>query len=165
MISDYFGRDWSDEMKLSTKGRYGLRAIVDIAVFAETEPAAVSAISERQDISIRYLEQLLSKLRKAGLVRSIRGAQGGYVLSRSAKEISVGDVLRALEGDLTPVDCTELTDTEETCSSSKYCVTKTVWKRINDSIAKTVDAIYLSELADEAKAVQQGKPAERKCER
>lgn len=152
-------------MKLSTKGRYGLRAIVDIAVSADTEPAAVSAISERQDISIRYLEQLLSKLRKAGLVRSIRGAQGGYVLSRSAEEISVGDVLRALEGDLIPVDCTELTDTEETCSGSKYCVTKTVWKRINDSIAKTVDAIYLSELADEAKAVQQGKPAQRKCER
>ena len=152
-------------MKLSTKGRYGLRAIVDIAVFGENEPAAVSAISERQDISIRYLEQLLSKLKKAGLVKSIRGAQGGYVLAGNAEDISVGDVLRALEGDLSPVDCTELTDTEETCSSSKYCVTKTVWKRINDSIAKTVDSIYLDELADEARAVQQGKPAERNCER
>ena len=152
-------------MKLSTKGRYGLRAIVDIAVFGENEPAAVSAISERQDISIRYLEQLLSKLKKAGLVKSIRGAQGGYVLAGNAEDISVGDVLRALEVDLTPVDCTELTDTEETCSSSKYCVTKTVWKRINDSIAKTVDSIYLDELADEARAVQQGKPAERNCER
>ena len=152
-------------MKLSTKGGYGLRAIVDIAVFGENEPAAVSAISERQDISIRYLEQLLSKLKKAGLVKSIRGAQGGYVLAGNAEDISVGDVLRALEGDLTPVDCTELTDTEETCSSSKYCVTKTVWKRINDSIAKTVDSIYLDELADEARAVQQGKPAERNCER
>ena len=151
-------------MKLSTKGRYGLRAIVDIAVFGEKEPAAVSAISERQDISIRYLEQLLSKLKKAGL-KSIRGAQGGYVLAGNAEDISVGDVLRALEGDLTPVDCTELTDTEETCSGSKYCVTKTVWKRINDSIAKTVDSIYLDELADEARAVQQGKPAERNCER
>ena len=123
-------------MKLSTKGRYGLRAIVDIAVFGEKEPAAV-----------------------------IRGAQGGYVLAGNAEDISVGDVLRALEGDLTPVDCTELTDTEETCSGSKYCVTKTVWKRINDSIAKTVDSIYLDELADEARAVQQGKPAERNCER
>ena len=152
-------------MKLSTKGRYGLRAIVDIAVLGEKEPAAVSAISERQDISIRYLEQLLSKLKKAGLVKSIRGAQGGYVLAGNAEDISVGDVLRALEGDLTPVDCTELTDTEETCSGSKYCVTKTVWKRINDSIAKTVDSIYLDELADEARAVQQGKPAERNCER
>ena len=152
-------------MKLSTKGRYGLRAIVDIAVFGEKEPAAVSAISERQDISIRYLEQLLSKLKKAGLVKSIRGAQGGYVLAGNAEDISVGDVLRALEGDLTPVDCTELTDTEETCSGSKYCVTETVWKRINDSIAKTVDSIYLDELADEARAVQQGKPAERNCER
>lgn len=109
-------------MKLSTKGRYGLRAIVDIAVFGEKEPAAVSAISERQDISIRYLEQLLSKLKKAGLVKSIRGAQGGYVLAGNAEDISVGDVLRALEGDLTPVDCTELTDTEETCSGSKYSV-------------------------------------------
>ena len=152
-------------MKLSTKGRYGLRAIVDIAVFGEKEPAAVSAISERQDISIRYLEQLLSKLKKAGLVKSIRGAQGGYVLAGNAEDISVGDVLRALEGDLTPVDCTELTDTEETCSGSKYCVTNTVWKRINDSIAETVDSIYLDELADEARAVQQGKPAERNCER
>ena len=152
-------------MKLSTKGRYGLRAIVDIAVFGEKEPAAVSAISERQDISIRYLEQLLSKLKKAGLVKSIRGAQGRYVLAGNAEDISVGDVLRALEGDLTPVDCTELTDTEDTCRGSKYCVTTTVWKRLNDSIAKTVDSIYLDELADEARAVQQGKPAERNCER
>ena len=87
-------------MKISTKGRYGLRAIVDIALNGERDAVSISSISERQSISVSYLEQLLAKLRKAELIKSIRGAQGGYRLNRPAEEISVGAVLRALEGDL-----------------------------------------------------------------
>ena len=87
-------------MKLSTKGRYGLRAIVDLARFSEEEPVSISSISAREDISEGYLEQLMALLKKAGLVKSIRGAAGGYVLARPAGQISVGDVLRALEGRL-----------------------------------------------------------------
>ena len=87
-------------MKLSTKGRYGLRAMIDLARYSEKEPVSISSIAARQDISERYLEQLVGLLKKAGLVCSIRGAAGGYILARGACEISVGDVLRALEGAL-----------------------------------------------------------------
>ncbi len=92
-------------MKLSTKGRYGLRAFVDIAIYSEKEPVSLAEVAKRQDISISYLEQLMTKLKKANLVESVRGASGGYVLTRKPEEISVGDVLRALEGDLSPVEC------------------------------------------------------------
>ena len=89
-------------MKLSTKGRYGLRAMIDLARYSEEMPVSISCIAARQGLSEGYLEQLVALLRKAGLVKSIRGASGGYVLTRAAKEISVGDILRALEGSLEP---------------------------------------------------------------
>ena len=153
-------------MKLSTKGRYGLRAMVYLADHCERAPVSISAISARQDISVSYLEQLLAKLRKAGLVKSVRGAQGGYVLTREAKEISVGEILMALEGDLTPVNCSELArdeNTEKGCSGSQYCVTKYVWKRINDSIQDTVNNIWLSELVEDSRKIDY-KPFVRECE-
>ena len=128
-------------MKLSTKGRYGLRAMVDIAVYSQDSPVPISAIAERQNISVRYLEQLLPKLKKAGIIKSIRGAQGGYML---------GDILRTLEGDLTPIDCAAFTGDTSTCSGTKFCVTKTVWKRINDSVQQAVDSITLQELMEES---------------
>lgn len=145
-------------MKLSTKGRYGLRAVLDLALNSETEAVALSSIAERQSISISYLEQLIAKLRKAGIVESIRGAKGGYVLARPAEEISVGDILRALEGDLNPVDCAELAgEGEHSCGASDICVTKYVWKRISDSINNAVDTLMLSELVQESREVQAGK--------
>ena len=131
-------------MKLSTKGRYGLRAMVDIAVYSQDSPVPISAIAERQNISVRYLEQLLPKLKKAGIIKSIRGAQGGYMLDKDPKDISAGDILRTLEGDLTPIDCAS------TCSGTKFCVTKTVWQRINDSVQQAVDSITLQELMEES---------------
>ena len=91
-------------MKLSTKGRYGLRAMIDLALYAENAPVSIASIAARQHISESYLEQLIAKLRKANLVTSVRGAGGGYVPGRPVEEISVGDVLRALEGNLDPVE-------------------------------------------------------------
>ena len=137
-------------MKLSTKGRYGLRAIIDLARYSENEPVSISSIASRQDISERYLEQIVGLLRKAELVKSIRGASRGYVLAKDMNEISVGDVLRALEGDLEPVKCMAF-DGEGGCSSSGECVTKYVWQKINDSINQTVDNMKLSELVRESK--------------
>ena len=129
-------------MKLSTKGRYGLRAIIDLAMNGQDGPVPISSIASRQSLSESYLEQLMAKLKKAGLVTSIRGAQGGYFLAKSSDEISVGDILRALEGDINPVDCVALTqDGKLKCKNSSLCVSKYVWKRINDSITETVDAI------------------------
>ncbi|MDD4370992.1 MAG: Rrf2 family transcriptional regulator [Anaerostipes sp.] len=149
-------------MKLSTKGRYGLRAIIDIAEYGEAVPVSISAVSKRQGITVRYLEQLLPKLRKAGFIQSIRGAQGGYVMAKETNQISVGDILRALEGDLFLVDCYEVTGEGEQCQGARFCVTKTVWKKINDSIKDTVDNMYLSDLVEEAKSVHQSESKERK---
>ncbi|MDO4322971.1 MAG: Rrf2 family transcriptional regulator [Lachnospiraceae bacterium] len=142
-------------MKLSTKGRYGLRAMIDLAQYSEEEAVSISSISQRQSISESYLEQLVARLRKAGLVMSIRGAQGGYRLTRPADTISVGDVLRALEGNLEAVECSAHTD--EGCQGADLCVTKYVWQRINESIAKTVDEMMLSQLVEESKKAQKNK--------
>lgn len=139
-------------MKISTKGRYGLRALIDLAQYSEIEPVSISSIANRQGISERYLEQLMTLLKKAGLVKSIRGAGGGYVLARDVSEISVGDVLRALEGNLEPVECAAYEATG--CEAAGGCVTKYVWQKINESINKTVDEMDLKQLVEESKAVK-----------
>ena len=142
-------------MKLTTKGRYGLRAVIDLAKYAKNEPVSLSDVAERQDISISYLEQLMAKLKKAGIVQSTRGAQGGYSLAKNPETISVGEILRALEGSLSPVDCSAVDGEGETeCSASNFCVTKYVWKRINDSINDTVNNMFLSELLAESENVK-----------
>ena len=138
-------------MKLSTKGRYGLRALIDLAQYSGGDtPVSITSISDRQAISERYLEQLIAKLKKAGLVRSVRGAGGGYILAKDIHEISVGDVLRALEGNLDPVECAGLEPDGE-CKAADSCVTKYVWKRINESINRTVDEIRLDQLVEESR--------------
>lgn len=140
-------------MKISTKGKYGLRAMIDLAQYSEQEAVSISSIAQRQKISESYLEQLVAKLKKAGLVISIRGAAGGYRLARPASGISVGDVLRALEGDVRAVICTA--QTEEGCEGEELCVTKYVWQRINESIEKTVDEMMLDQLVAESRKAQE----------
>jgi Rrf2 family protein len=137
-------------VKLSTKGRYGLRAMIDMARYSEEEPVSISSIAVRQGISEGYLEQLVSLLKKAGLVKSIRGAGGGYILARAMDDISVGDILRALEGSLEPVRCAAFYS-EEGCMASDGCVTKYVWQKINESINRTVDEMKLNELVRESR--------------
>ena len=149
-------------MKISTKGRYGLRALIDIAQYSENEPVPISSISARQDISERYLEQLMALLKRAGLIKSIRGAGGGYVLAKDVSEISVGDVLRALEGNLEPVECAAFHE-EESCEAAGGCVTKYVWKKINESINRTVDEIDLKQLVEESKQIQQNLTIQKNC--
>jgi len=144
-------------MKITTKGRYGLRAIVDLAVYSENEPVSIHSIAERQGISDGYLEQLIGKLKRAGLVESIRGAAGGYRLARAPADISVGDILRALEGSLHPIDCPAI-ESEHACANEEAGVTKNVWKKIGDSIEDTVDHISLQELKE------QGRGTKGKCD-
>ena len=139
-------------MKLSTKGRYVLRAMIDLADYSEEMPQSIACIAARQSISDSYLEQLMAKLKKAGLITSIRGAQGGYVLAKPSKEISVGDILRALE-DLSPVNCVGLKG-EQACGGSDTCVTRNVWKRIDDSIQHAVDSIFLDELVEDNRTMR-----------
>lgn len=136
-------------MKLSTKGRYGLKAMFDLAVNYGNEPISLKSIAERQDISEHYLEQLMAILRKSGLVQSVRGAYGGYLLAREPSEITVGDVLRALEGPIGLVDCVLEQDAVE-CLKYHDCVTRIVWEKIRDSIVGTIDSITLEDMYDEA---------------
>ena len=150
-------------MKISTKGRYGLRALIDLAQYSEIEPVSISSIATRQGISERYLEQLMTLLKKAGLIKSIRGAGGGYVLAKEMSDISVGDVLRALEGNLEPVECAAFNQ-QDSCQAAGGCVTKYVWQRINESINRTVDEINLKQLVEESKCVQNSQlSAQMKC--
>ena len=136
-------------MKLSTKGRYGLRAMIDLAVYSEKEPVSIQSIADRQNISERYLEQLMASLKKEGLVKSIRGANGGYQLARPAIGISVGDILRAVT---CPANGEE---GNGGCENADLCVTRYVWQRINEGITHAVDTMYLNQLVEESKKLKE----------
>lgn len=140
-------------MKLSTKGRYGLQLMVDLGVYSKERHVSLKSVSERLGISESYLEQLIALLKRNKLVESVRGAQGGYFLAKPSEEISIGDILRALEGSLAPTECT-CENTKEyhcelTCGVTGKCVTKSVWERIRDGINQVVDGIALKELIDD----------------
>ena len=150
-------------MKLSTKGRYGLRALIDLALNSEEETVSIQSIATRQNISDSYLEQLVSKMKKAGLVKSVRGAGGGYMLAKPTEEISVGDILRALEGNLDAVTC-PANQEDGGCEGADLCVTRYVWQRINDSITQAVDTMMLSQLVEESRKIKdKGQPTAHKC--
>lgn len=137
-------------MKISTKGRYGLRAFIDLARYSEEGPVSINSIAQRQKLSEGYLEQLMAKLKKANLVKSVRGSNGGYSLAKDASEISVGDVLRALEGNMELVSCAAFHDIEP-CGLQKTCVTKYVWQKINESILNTIDEIKIDILVEQSR--------------
>lgn len=133
-------------MKVSTRGRYGLRAMVDIAVNSkDNNCVCLKSTAERTGISESYLEQIISLLKKAGIVQSIRGASGGYILTRPAEDITVGDVLRAVEGPIELVECMSKT---EACASGgcDNCTTKEVWAKLSESVSETADNICLADL-------------------
>ncbi len=136
-------------MKISTKGRYGLRAMVDLAVYSAGDHISLKSIAERQNISEGYLEQVFSTLRKAGLINSIKGAQGGYALADKPERITVGAVLRALEGNLSVID--EKSLEEKTNDKIEDCIREKVWSAINANINDMVDDINLDDLMNEYK--------------
>ncbi|WP_308634701.1 cysteine metabolism transcriptional regulator CymR [Paenibacillus silvisoli] len=123
-------------MKISTKGRYGLTIMMELAAKFGEGPTSLKSIAERNHLSEHYLEQLIAPLRNAGLVKSIRGAYGGYILSRDPQEITSGDVIRILEGPISPVDFTEEDDPAK----------RHLWLRIRDSIAEVLDSTTLADL-------------------
>jgi len=142
-------------MKLSTRGRYGVKAMIDLAVHCENNNCvSLKSIAQRQGISENYLEQLMAALKKAQIVKSIRGAQGGYILNKPCNEISVGDLLRVLEGPLELVDCI-FDSSAQPCGNAncQKCVTKNVWERMSESVTDVVDSITLSELVNDYKKI------------
>ncbi|MCH5281804.1 MAG: Rrf2 family transcriptional regulator [Lachnospiraceae bacterium] len=133
-------------MKISTKGRYALRLMLDLATYNTGEPVSIKDIARRQNISEKYLEQIISALNKAGLVRSIRGAQGGYLLTKPLKEYTVGMILRQTEGDLAPVGCVGEQGAE--CDRRDGCVTVRIYEKINEAVCGVVDNITLADMLD-----------------
>jgi len=137
-------------MKLTTKGRYGVKAMIDLALQGSEEPVSLKSIAERQNLSENYLEQLFAVLKKSDLVKSVRGAQGGYLLAGNPADITIGSILRSLEGSLAPVDCV-LEEDPVKCDKSDSCITKFVWEKIRDSVNSVVDSITLADLIAEYK--------------
>ena len=134
-------------MMISTKGRYALRIMVDLALHDGDEPVSVREIAQRQDISGKYMEQIISVLTRAGLLRSVRGAQGGYHLAHSPQEITVGMILRATEGDLAPAEC--VVQGAESCGRSGGCPSRTVFTKVYNAINGVIDSMTLLELMPE----------------
>lgn len=133
-------------MKISTKGRYALRLMLDLALNNTGEYITIKSIAARQEISEKYLEQIISLLNRAGYVKSVRGAQGGYRLAKDASEYTVGMIIRLTEGSLAPIDCVEENNVD--CSRTNGCVTREVWKEVYDAISNIVDHITLQDLVD-----------------
>ncbi len=136
-------------MKISTKGRYAVTAMFDLAVnYEDGTPVSASEVSERQGISFDYLEQLFSKLRKSGLVKSVRGPRGGYVLTREPSKIRIGDIVRVAEGPIALVDCLI---SKNQCAKSGCCSTKNVWKLLTDKVTEVLDSMTLYDLLVKAR--------------
>lgn len=133
-------------MRISTKGRYALRLMLDLAMNDSGAPIRLKDAARRQEISEKYLEQIISVLNKAGFVRSIRGPQGGYVLQKRPADYTVGMILRLTEGSLAPVECVEYE--QSGCERENNCVTRILWKKMNDAINGVVDTVTLEDLME-----------------
>lgn len=137
-------------MKISTKGRYAVRMMLEFALHPE-ECTNISQVAKRQQLSIKYLEQIVTVLCRAGYVKSMRGAQGGYRLTKTPKEYTVGDILRLTEGSLAPVACLE--DEINQCGRSGCCAALQVWKRLDEAISGVLDHVTLADLVEEQKGI------------
>ena len=137
-------------MNISTRGRYGLRALLEIAVQPQQMPVTIRDISEKQQMSVTYLEQILHRLKKAGLVRSIRGARGGYVLARKGEKITVSQIISALDGPISISHCDLPEMREKSCIGPSACVSRVLWKKLEDLIEGVLSSVTLDDLKKQA---------------
>lgn len=133
-------------MKVSTKGRYALRLMLDIALYEKEKPVRLKEVAKRQELPVKYMENIVSVLVKAGFLKSVRGPQGGYQLTKEPGEYTVGAILRLTEGNMSPVDCLETE--ENTCQRSDQCVTLKLWKELDAAIKSVIDRYTLEDLLD-----------------
>jgi Rrf2 family protein len=141
-------------MRISTKGDYGIRALIELAHhYGEARPTQSGEIASRQRIPESYLEQLLTTLRRAGFIRSVRGPQGGHALIRDPYDLRVSEVIEALEGSIMPIECL---DENSNCSKNGGCVQRGMWSEVRDAILNVLDRTTIGELAERERAVQSG---------
>ncbi|MCM1181771.1 MAG: Rrf2 family transcriptional regulator [Roseburia sp.] len=129
---------------ISTKGRYALSIMLDISECDEEHPVSLKTVAKRQELSEKYLEQIASTLKKSGLLGSSRGMGGGYFLTREAKDISVGEILRVMEGDLAPAPCVERNASQ--CKRKDICTNVILWRKLNEAINAVIDNITLADM-------------------
>ena len=130
-------------MKISTKGRYGLRIMIDLATHDPTKPRLIRDIAESQQISEKYISRLIIDLRRARLVRSVRGIKGGFFLARPVKELTLLDIIESMEGTLSIVDCVQA---PESCRRNKNCGARTIWQKLNEGIREQMRGITFEEI-------------------
>ena len=155
-------------MKLSTRGRYALRAMIDLTQIQcnNLKPISLRDISLRQEISLQYLEQLFNKLKNANLVKSIRGAGGGYLLAKEAEKINAGDIIRAVEGPIVLVDCIltgrkSKKNTTKRCKKIEDCAIRVLLEEVTQGINQTLDATSLKDLCKISQKIKEGQKHER----
>jgi Rrf2 family cysteine metabolism transcriptional repressor len=155
--SDDFDRlERSETVKISTRGEYGLRAMLDLAEHYHQHPISLRSIAERQGISESYLEQLIAGLKKAGLVNSIRGAQGGYQLAKDPAMIRISEIFIILEGPIAPTECVnEDYNPEAGCKNSQTCAVRLLWQKLRNSITEVLESTTLADLVTQSKALNQ----------
>jgi len=134
-------------VKLSTRTRYGIRAVIEVALSHGKGPLQTRAIAQRQNLSVKYLEQLMALLKSGGFVRSIRGSKGGYVLARPPNQIKLSDVFNALEGSVITVECLE---DENYCAQVADCIARQLWAQVQEAIENVLRSITLQDLIDKA---------------
>ena len=139
-------------MKLSTRTRYAVRAMIELAKHDTNRPLQLKIIAEKQEISIKYLEQLMAVLKSAGLIKSIRGSKGGYVLSKAPNQIALNDILHCVEGPISTVECVE---DGTRCSRAADCAAREVWKRVEQAIENVLQSITLQDVANMATGTKQ----------
>lgn len=136
-------------MRLSTRAQYAVRAMVDLSLYATDKPVSLKEIAQREDIPLSYLEQLFFRLKNGGIVTSIRGPGGGYILARNSALIKVGEIVVTVEEPLSPVACMD--EGSAGCSKISQCVTHNIWKGLGERIRGFLDAITLEDLTQEAR--------------
>ena len=139
-------------MRVSSRGEYGVRAMVALAKHYGQGPMSIAAMAKESSVPPAYLEQLIGPLRRAGLVESKRGARGGYQLARSPEQMRVGEVYRVMEGPVAPMECVSEDESEQTCPLIDGCETRPVWLKMRDAMVETIDSITLADLVNQGRA-------------
>jgi len=154
---DRYNRSYKKEgiyVKLSTKGRYGTRAMLDLTLHYGQGPVLLKDIAQRQGVSEKYLEHIISSLRIADLVKSVRGAHGGYILAKPPRQIKLSQIIKVLEGSIAPVECL---DNPKSCPRKEFCVTRDIWMEMKRAMNEILESVSLRDLIEKQKIKEQSK--------